>query len=258
VVTGRSLAGLRCLVTGASGGIGRAIATRLLAEEAVVCLAGRDGAALEEVSSAAADAPWIARDLTAPDVATACAEVVAMAEARVGAVDVLVSNAGEGWAGPMTEMPIAAVDRLLAVDLAVPVHLARILAPPMVERGRGSLVFIGSIAGRVGVPGESVYAAAKGGLALFASSLRAELEPAGVGVSLVTPGAVATQFFDRRGSPYDRRFPRLVRPEQVAAAVVACLQHDRAETFTPSWLTVAPRVRGAAPRLYDRLARRFS
>jgi short-subunit dehydrogenase len=252
-----SAAGLRGLVTGASSGIGRAVATRLAASGASVFLSGRDAEALGRTSEDAGGATWLARDLTVPDVEHACRDLVDAAEAQLGALDVVVVNAGEGWAGSLTEMPGDVVDRLLAIDLAAPIHLTRLVAPAMADRGSGHLVFVGSIAGRVGVPGESVYAAAKGGLALFASSLRGELAGTGVRVSLVTPGVVATPFFERRGRPYDRSFPRPVPPGRVADAVMACLERHRPEVFTPSWLAVAPRVQGAAPRLYDRMARRF-
>jgi short-subunit dehydrogenase len=124
----------------------------------------------------------------------------------------------------------------------------------MAGRGHGAVVFIGSVAGHVGVPGEAVYAAAKAGLVGLADSLRAELAGLGVSVSVVSPGAVATPFFERRGVPYGRRFPRPVPPERVADAVMAAVRTGRPETLVPRWLAVAVRLRGAAPSLYRRLA----
>jgi short-subunit dehydrogenase len=252
------LAGVRCLITGASGGIGTAIATALASEGAALCLQGRDRDALAFAAARCGDTPWIAADLTDPNVAMACADVVARAEAQLGAIDALVVSSGEGWATQLPDTPAAVVERLLAVDLATPIHLTRAAVPAMIGRGNGHIVFVGSIAGRVGVAGEAVYSAAKGGLAVFADATRVELAPAGVRVSLVTPGPVDTEFFTRRGQPYARRFPRPVTPERVARAVTACLRHNHAERFSPAWLAAAPRVHGATPRLYERLARRFS
>jgi short-subunit dehydrogenase len=248
------LAGAGCLVTGASSGIGRALALRLAAEGARVCLHGRDEAALAEVAEAAGGAPWVAGDLA--DTATP-ARVAATAERELGAVDVLVNNAGIGWAGPFPAMDPAEIARLVTVDLTAPALLTRAVVGPMLRRGRGHVVMIGSVAGHVGVPEEVVYGAAKAGLKGLADGLRAELAPQGVAVSLVSPGPVATEFFARRGRDYDRSFPRPVPPEQVVDAAISCLRSGRAEAFVPRWLTFPARFRGAAPASYRRLAARF-
>jgi uncharacterized protein len=150
---------------------------------------------------------------------------------------------------------MAEAERLVALNLMAPVRLSRAMLPAMLERRRGHIVLIGSIAGRVGVPDEAVYAATKAGLAAFADSLRAEVAGRGVGVSLVTPGAVDTPFFERRGRRYGRRIPRLVSPDRVAEAVQRCLEGDRAERTVPRWLAVPARLHGAAPGVYRSLAR---
>jgi NAD(P)-dependent dehydrogenase (short-subunit alcohol dehydrogenase family) len=105
-------------------------------------------------------------------------------------VDVLVSNAGLGWAGPVTEMTAAKTAELVAVNLTAPMQLTRLLLPGMAQRGRGRVVFVSSIAGAVGVAGEAVYAATKAGLAMFAESLAYETRGQGVGVSVVVPGVI--------------------------------------------------------------------
>jgi short-subunit dehydrogenase len=92
---------------------------------------------------------------------------------------------------------------------------------------------------------------------VFAESLRLELTRSGVGVTQVLPGAVDTPFFTTRGRPYDRRFPRPVRPDRVAAATVEAIRHDRAVVTVPRWLALASVVRAAAPGAYRRLAVRF-
>jgi short-subunit dehydrogenase len=168
-----------------------------------------------------------------------------------------VHNAGIGWAGPLVEMAPADAERLVAVNLAAPIRLTRALLPAMGAHGPAYLVFITSIAGRTGVAGEAVYAASKAGLDIFAESLRAELGGSGVGVGVVVPGAVDTPFFQRRGRPYPRRYPRLLPPERVADAVIRTIVTGGAERYTPGWLRLAVAVRGTAPSVYRRLSSRF-
>ena len=238
-------AGALCLVTGASSGIGLATARALRASGAEVVALGRDRAGLEASGGRA-----LVCDLAEEGAA-------ARAAAEAGPVDVLVANAGVGWAGVFAEMEPKAIERLVRVNLTSALELTRALLPGMLERGRGHVVLVGSIVGRVGARDEAAYAATKGGLAAFAESLRQELASAPVGVTLVTPGVIATAFFERRGTPYDRSFPRPLAPERVAAAIVAAIRDDRAEVTVPRWLAVAPRLRGLAPGLYRALASRF-
>jgi len=260
-------AGARCLVTGASSGIGRAVAGRLAAAGARLALHGRDRDALAALAAAIfagvppagaapAAGPVVAAtltgDLTRPGMAEAAAGDAA---AALGGIDVVVASAGAGWAGPFSDMDMAEAERMVSLNLMAPVRLSRAVLPGMLARRRGHIVVVGSIAGRVGVPGEAVYAATKAGLAAFADSLRAEVAGQGVGVSLVTPGAVDTPFFERRGRRYGRRIPRPVAPERVADAVLRCLEGDRAEQTVPRWLTVPARLHGAAPGVYRSLAR---
>jgi short-subunit dehydrogenase len=239
------LRGARCLVTGASSGIGQAAALRLAAAGAEVLALGRNRAALELVGGTA-----IVCDLLDP-------AQVERAVAEAGAVDVLVNNAGIGWFGPLAELEPAALERLVRVNLLAPVLLTRALLPGMLARGRGHVVNVGSIVGRVGGKHEAAYAATKGGLVAFTESLREELDGTGVRVSLVTPGAIATDFFERRGEPYVRRFPRPLAADKAATAIVAAIADDRAEVFVPRWLALPPRVQSLLPGLYRALAARF-
>jgi short-subunit dehydrogenase len=170
---------------------------------------------------------------------------------------VLVNNAGAGWYGPLVELGPDEAERLLRVDLLAPIQLARELLPGMLARGRGQVVNVGSIAGHVGVPREAAYAAAKGGLAAFSESLRQELAGTGVGVSLVSPGVVATPFFERRGAPYTRARPRPLPPDAVARAIVDAIRRDRAVVLVPRWLGLPARLHGALPGVYRALAARL-
>jgi uncharacterized protein len=122
----------------------------------------------------------------------------------------------------------------------------------------GAIVFLSSIAGAVGVPGESVYSATKAAVEAFAPLLGEELREARVRVSTVLPGVVDTGFFATRGLPYDRRVPRPVPAERIAATVLDVLRTGRGRTIRPRWLVVPARLAAAAPVTYRALARRFS
>ena len=151
----------------------------------------------------------------------------------------------------------ARIDELVGTDLLATLHLVRGLLPHMVAAGSGRIVLLGSVAGSVGVRGEAVYSAVKAAVAAFADALRYELRGTGVGVTHVVPGVVDTAFFDRRGAPYRRTWPRPVPPERVADAVLTAVRRGTDEVYVPGWLRLPARVRGAAPGLYRRLAAHF-
>jgi short-subunit dehydrogenase len=246
--------GRTALVTGASSGIGAVVARRLAAEGGWrLVLNGRDATRLEQVA-AQVDALALPADLTRPGADRLLTDLVLD---HAGRVDLLVASAGVGWAGDFTHMPHARIDEIVGVDLVATLHLVRALLPHMVAAGSGRIVLIGSVAGSLGVRGEAVYSAAKAALATFADALRYELRPTGVGVTHVIPGVVDTPFFERRGAPYARAWPRPVSPERVADAVCNAVLHGTDEVYVPGWLRFPARVRGVAPGLYRRLAARF-
>lgn len=248
--TGRPRA---ALVTGASSGIGAAVARRLGAQGWRLVLSGRDAERLGRVAERAPASVFPA-DLTRPG---AERRLTRFALERAGRVDLLVAGAGIGWAGEFTAMPPSALDEVVEVDLLATLRLVRQVVPHMVEAGSGRVVLVGSLAGTVAVRGEAVYSAAKAGLGAFADALRYELRGSGVAVSLVVPGVVDTPFFDRRGAPYRRSWPRPVPAERVADAVWGAVSRGRDEVYVPGWLRLPARVRGAAPGLYRRLAAVF-
>ncbi|WP_371494015.1 SDR family oxidoreductase [Kitasatospora sp. NBC_00374] len=241
------------LITGASSGIGAATAVRLARAGWYPLVSGTDPRRLAEVA-ARTGGHALAEDLAVHGGAQRLAE---RAVAVAGRVDALVASAGVGWRGPFAEMPPDVLDRIVEVDLAAPLRLARMLLPGMLERRRGRIVLLGSMAGQVGVGDEAAYAAAKAGLALFAESLWYELRGTGVGVRIILPGAVDTPFFARRGTPFHRERPRPVSPERIAEDVLRALTGHRDRLFAPSWLAMPARLHGAAPELFRQLAARF-
>ena len=247
------LAGKVAIVTGASHGIGRATAKALASRGATVVVAGLDDEALASLADEI-DGSWVGLDVRDPAHAD---DLVKHALDRHGRVDVVVANAGIGHAGDVADMSAERVCDLVDINLRAPILLARAALAPMLAQRSGALVFISSIAAGVLVPHESVYSATKAAVEAFAEPLREELRGTGVTVSTVAPGVVDTRFFDDRGEPYERRFPRPVRPEVIGTAVVRSIEDGRRHTVVPRWLGIAPRVRAIAPRLYRTLARRF-
>jgi short-subunit dehydrogenase len=217
------LSGRTVLLTGATGGLGRAIATALAAKGATLLLSARRADALEAVAESLPGEGHRAlpADLAEPGAAEAlCAEAAA--------TDVLVANAGLPAAGWLTDFSSEEVSRALRVNLESPILMARALHPRMVERGSGHLVFIASLAGKSANPRSSVYNATKFGLRGFALGLRIDLVPKGIGVSLVSPGFIreAGMFADSGASPMGLGTGR---PDQVGAAVVGAIERDRTE-----------------------------
>jgi len=241
------------LVTGGSSGIGAATSRALAQAGARLLIAGRDAGRLAELAAETGGTPLRA-DLAAPGGPAGLARAALDAAGRV---DLLVSNAGIGWAGPVGELPQQTAQDLVTVNLTAPIQLCALLVPGMTERGSGRVVFVSSIAGATGVRGEAAYSAAKGGLGYFAESLAYELAGTGVGISLVVPGVVDTPFFERRGRPYDRRRPVPVSAEKVAAAIVGAARQDRAVVFVPGWMRFPAWLHGAAPGMFRALAGRF-
>lgn len=248
-----ALTGLRALITGGSSGIGAATARMFATRGVRVAIAGRDLAALRQVT-ADTGGVILPGDLREPGCPRQTVEDAADA---LGGLEIVVSNAGIGWAGSFTSMTETDIDSLLDVNLRAAAHLAR-AAIPYLPPGKGRLVFVGSIAGLVGVTGEAWYSATKAGLGCLADTLRAELRPAGIGVSLVSPGVVDTPYFERRKVPYQRHHPQLMTAQVAAAAIVDAVDRGRDNVVVPSWLSLPARMKVNFPGLYRLLATRFA
>lgn len=240
--------GAVAIVTGASRGIGRATAIAATRHGARVGLIARDRADLEAVLEACDGKGAIApADVADPDELTGA---IAALEKELGPTDVMVANAGIGAYGAFADLTADEAERIVRVNVLGTVHALRAVVPGMIERRRGHLVYIGSIAGRVGPPFEAMYAATKFAGVGLVEGLATELQPFGIAVSIVNPGPVATHFGEARGHPYDRPSPKPVPAEAVSDAVIKAVAQDKAEVYVPPWLRVAVPIRHLVPPAY--------
>jgi short-subunit dehydrogenase len=225
------LEGKRLLLSGATGGIGRAIAAELAGQGARLVLSSRKGEELERLAGAlpgGADRhDRIVADLAEPGAAEKLIE-------DTGELDGLVANAALPASGKLEKFSSEEVQRALRVNLESPILMARALGPELAAKRAGHLVFIASLSGKVGSPRSALYSATKFGLRGFSFALREDLHPHGVGVSVVSPGFVreAGMFADAETKPP----PGLgtTTPRKVGEAVVEAIRRDRNE------ITVAP------------------
>jgi len=218
------LADRKALLTGATGGLGRAIAKALAEHGASVTLSGRKAEALEAL---ARELPGAGHSVLAADLAEPGAAVRLASEA--GAVDVLVANAGLPAAGRMDDFSPKQVERALRVNLEAPMLLAQALYPAMLAQGSGHLLFVASLAGKSPAPQSSIYNATKFGLRGFALGLRTDLASRGVGVSIVSPGFIREAgMFAESGA---KSPPGLgtSTPEEVAKAAIRAIEANKTE-----------------------------
>ncbi|MDX2846885.1 SDR family NAD(P)-dependent oxidoreductase [Actinacidiphila glaucinigra] len=242
------------LVTGASSGIGAAVADRLAAEGWRLLVSGRDHERLRAVAERTS-ATALPADLEDPGGTGRLVRDAALVTG--GRVDLLVAGAGIGWAGPFASMPQGVIERIFMVDVVSAMELVRRVLPGMLARRGGHIVLIGSFAGTVGVREEAAYSAAKAALGAFADSLRYELAGSGVRITHVVPGVVDTPFFATRGVAYTRSRPRPMPVERVARVVTDAIRRGRDEVYVPRWLRVPVAVRGVMPWVYRRLAGKY-
>src|SRR5680860_157373 len=180
------------LVTGASRGIGAGLAREFHAKGAKVTLVARSAGPLEELA-AELGGTAITADLVDP---AAREGLISRVEEQAGPVDVLVYNAGIDATGPFTELPADALSRLVALNVLTPMELSRQVLPGMIERGRGHVLMISSLAGTAALPGMAAYASSKSALTHFTAGLRADLRGLPVGTTVVELGLVPTEMKD--------------------------------------------------------------
>jgi short-subunit dehydrogenase len=246
---GMELRGRRVLVTGATGGIGAAIARELYRQGAELVLTGRREEALHALAYETG-AKVLAADLA--DLGS-----VRTLTAETGRVDALVLNAGLDAADDLTDLEDEWIEKVVAVNLTAPAVLAAAFARAMRERGEGHIVFISSMAGRMATAGNGpLYTATKWGVRGLALALREELRTSGVGVSTVFPGPIRDAgMFAETGV----KLPASVKtnsPEDVARAVVRAIRTNAAELeVAAAPLRLAGALGPIAPTLVARIAR---
>lgn len=239
-----TLVGGTVLITGATGGIGQAIAREFARRGASLILSGRRAGVLEDLVAELGGRALPCDLASREEVGRLIAEV------EETAVDVFVANAALPATGLLSSLSQEKIDRLLEVNLRAPIALARALAPGMIERRRGQMVFMSSLSGKAAAPASSLYCAAKFGLRGFALSIREDLRPHQVGVSVVLPGFIrdAGMFADS-----GVKLPPGVgtrTPAEVAAAVISAVERNRAEVeVAPATLRFGATFAGVAPGL---------
>lgn len=239
-----NIKGATVLLTGATGGIGHAIARRLKAEGAELVLTGRNADVLAPLATELG-----ARSIVA-DLGDATSVERLLGEA--GQVDILVANAALPGTGDLATMSVERIDQNLDVNLRTPIMMARALVPQLTERGTGHLVFIGSVSGIVASPGSTLYNATKFGLRGFAAALRQDLHPTGVGVSIVEPGFVRDAGMFVNSGMEVPKGTRTVTPERVAAGVVKAVTKNRGEVVVaPAELRLGARIGSIFPSIND-------
>jgi short-subunit dehydrogenase len=245
-----NLDGRRALVTGATGGIGKAIARALAGEGASLVLTGRQADVLEALAQETGGRAVVS-DLSQPDAAERLA-------ADAGDVDVLVGNAAVPGSWPFQDYTVEEIDRALTVNLRAPILLAHALLPAMIARGAGHVVFVSSLSGKAASPGSSIYSATKFGLRGFTLGLREDLADTGVGASLVFPGFISGEGMFAKSGAKLPPFVGMRPPEAVARAVVAAIKRDRAEiSVAPVSLRAGTALAGLFPGPVNALQRRL-
>lgn len=226
------LTGRRALVTGASSGVGEAVARQLAAAGAGVVIAARRAERLEalanEIGAIACPA-----DVATP---TACVALVETAAEALGGLDILVNNAGAHQRGDFATQSPDNLAMMVDVNLRAPVVLSRAALDHMRVAERAAIVNVGSVAGRMPVPGSATYSATKAGLRTLSYALAEECRGTGVKVSVVSPGPIATDFIlSDIDAVTDLTFSQpMSTPEQIADLVLACIADGRTERTRPA------------------------
>jgi 3-oxoacyl-[acyl-carrier protein] reductase len=252
----------RVLITGASRGIGSALASALAQRGCTVGLLARSEDELHQLAELIDAGPGSAVVLPA-DVGEFDQVERAISEfrERVGAIDVLVANAGVAWYGPARDMPIEEAERMTRVNWLGTLYTVQAALPHMLDRAEGTIVIVSSAAGHRSFPWASVYGATKFAQRGYLEALRHELSGTGVDVLGVYPGEVETHLHDddqdNGRMPDWYRPDAAIAPEKVAAAIVEAVEARRRSVFVPPQTRALGLTHGISPKLADALLRRI-
>lgn len=234
------LLGSTVLLTGASSGIGAALAPMLAAKGATVAITGRRADKLDEVlASCRSHVGGCEAFVVDLGDRSAVEALPARVEAAVGPIDVLVNNAGTPKRRAVQEIAFDAVASTMAVNFEAPVLLTLALLPGMLERDSGCIVNVSSFGGRAGIPAEAAYCASKFALCGWTEALALDLWHTGVDVRLVIPGAIDTDIWDRPDNDPAHYQGELEPPTTVADAIVAAIEGEAFEVYAPDLRPIA-------------------
>lgn len=250
--------GTRAVVTGASRGIGRAVAHILAARGATVGLAARSTGDLEAL---AAELPGAHHPLTC-DVALPASVATAVEEfiAAAGGLDLLVANAGIAHYEPIADQSLEHIEQMTQVNWLGTVYTVKAALPFLLEQGRGHIVVMSSGAGLRAFPGAAAYSATKAAQRMFAEALRHELAGSGVSLTTVYPGEIRTSLHAHevtRMPEWYRGGPKAATPEALAKRVVAAVECDRRDLHFRSLVKGMGMLNGLSPAAADRVLRRL-
>lgn len=254
--------GTRVLITGASKGIGRALAVQCAERGATVGLIARSIVELDRLATELEQKGG--RGIALPADVGEREQVEAAIErfiADEGAIDVLVANAGVAWYGPVRKMPVEEAERMTRVNWLGTIYTVTAALPAMLDRAEGNIVITSSAAGHRSFPWAAVYGATKFAQRGFLEALRHELSGTGLTVTGVYPGMVATHLHDDDHAagrmPDWHHSDSMLTPEAVAKKMIEAIEGDEPSVFVPPATRVLGVAHGASPRLADRLLRRM-
>ncbi len=254
----RAIAGLRILITGASQGIGRALAEGAARRGARVLAAARSDSLLQELAESVHAEGFaldtVVADVTSPDDRRRMTEA---ARACLGGLDVLVNNAGIGATGHFADVSPDRMRKIMEVNVFGLTETTRACLPLLCDGCRPAVVNISSVAGKRGIPARSEYSASKFAVQGFSEALRAELAPEGIDVLLVCPGLTQTNFSQNmleQKAKVRMDHMRGMTAEQVADATLRALERGRRETYLTAQGKLMIYVSRFLPRLADRIA----
>lgn len=254
------------VLTGATGGLGTALALALTAKGAVVGLVGRDPVKLhalhQRISAQGGTAHIVVADLAQPNIA---AQILKQALREMGHVDVLINNAGIIAFTEFTQQSESSIDNMIHTNVTATLLLSRVFVQYFLERGRGQLALVGSIFGSLGFPHFASYCASKFAIHGFSQALRRELVDTDIGVTYIAPRAIDTPMNDdKTNAMWQAAGQAIDQPQAVAEQIIRALEAGQQELFIGQPQSFFAWLNGLAPRLVNlglkqqaRLAKRF-
>lgn len=251
------LKGKKIVITGASSGLGLMTAIKLMQQGARVAITGRNESKLQAAVQSVPNAGRISSYVLDVTDAEAASKTLERIWREMDGIDVLVNNAGFGYFETFVDAPLAHFEQMMDTNYMGAVRCTKAVLPQMLRRGSGQIVNIASIAGKLGTPKSTGYAASKHAMLGFTNALRQEMRGTGIIVSAVNPGPFESPFFetaDPGGTYVSSVQSFMMKPDRVANAVVRAIDKRKAEIDLPGWAALGVKLYHLFPRLSDRIA----